>query len=229
MKLDQAQKAMMAVISVFENGKPNTYGQTYWEPNTKELSGGLLMASTLSGNMHKLLTVYQNAGGKLIDFTFIHVLAANDPTKLSDADRDTFRAQFKKAGSDPVMQQAQLDFFSDQFLAKAESRAETLGLTEPLARLVILDSTVQGGFATVLKLMPTKYEGTDTPLNQWDFTKIYIQTRMNWLATSSNTLLHRTVDRLQSVQAIVDSNNWKLETPIHLPTKGYTITDADLG
>jgi hypothetical protein len=228
MKLDKVQKTMLAIISVFENGKTHTYGQTFWNAETSELSGGMLMASTLSGNMYDLLKKYQASGGQKINPKYISILSGNDPKKLTDTERDDFRAQFKTAGSDPIMIETQLDYFSDQFLAKAEQRAETVGVTEPLGRLVILDSTVQGGFGKIIALMPKFYDGTETPLNQWDWTKTYIQKRLEWLSNSSNHLLQHTVDRLQSIQPLVAANNWKLDLPIFLSTKGYTITEADL-
>ena len=220
--LTTIQRTMLAVVEIFENGKPNTFGLAYFNPATHELSGGLLMASFLSGNMGKLLLAYQQAGGKMIDQHFIDVANTppHDPTVLGDGVA-TFKAQFSAAASDPIMDTIQQNFFSDQFLTPAEEHAAALAITEPLGILTILDSYVQGGFTHVCSLMPI-----GQTLNQWDWVRTYIETRKNWLA--SRPVTAHTVYRMQALEGIVQANNWKLDLPLHISSQNYTITEKDV-
>jgi hypothetical protein len=225
--LTHEQKTIMAIIQCFENGRPNLFHQTFWNPKTKELSGGLLMASTLSGNLGKLLRLYQAKGGKLIPDLWIRLVESktilNDEKQIVD-----FRALFKQAAGESAMKDAQQEFFTDRFLLPAETQSAKLGVTEPLGRVVILDSIVQGAFKTVLQHIEEHYSGTQIDLNQWDLIRDYMRARREWLASHSDKTLNKTVDRLDSLIPLEKAGNWKLDLPILLVTKGITLTESDL-
>lgn len=225
--LTPVQKTMLAVVETFENGRPNTYHQTYYNPKTNELSGGRLMASTLSGNLGRLLARYVSLGGSKIDPTLIKGIQENDPYKLGPTRIALFQFQFKNAGNDPLMRTAQDLFFADRFLAPAEIRADKLGLREPLGRLVLLDSQVHGSLKTVMATMSMEYE-TGGPLNEWDFVRRYLAARYKWLSENPNKELHVTVDRVACLQSLEKEGNWKLDLPVKLPKKGRDIRKEDL-
>lgn len=227
MILSREQKTMMAIIETFENGRPNLFHRTYWNPKTKELSGGLFMASTLSGNLGRLLRVYQLYSGSSISDGVIK--SVEDETILNSEEQvQEFILLFKNAAEDPIMKKAQLNFFAGQFLVPAEKISASLGITEPLGRLVVMDSFVQGAFKTVKAHVEEHYPGTTQDLNQWDVIRSYMKARRDWLATNKHEELHKTVDRMDSLIPIEKSGNWKLELPITLVTKGYTITEKDI-
>ncbi len=185
------------------------------------------MASTLSGNLGKLLQEYQSLGGTLVAPEL--VAGVVQKTILSDLGLiKTFQAAFSHAGSDPIMRETQRTFFAREFLMPAEKKAAKLGITEPLGRLAILDSFVQGAFGTVLSKMSPTYPDTNQPLNQWDLTRNYLSTRRNWLALNPNKVLNRTVDRVDCLMALEKEGHWDLKLPVHLTTKGYTLTEVDL-
>ena len=75
--------------------------------------------------------------------------------------------------------------------------------------------------------MPKDYADTNTPLDEWDWVKCYVKTRIDWLSTHPQ--LSHTVDRLGSIQPLIDANNWKLDLPIVLVTKGFTVTEYNIG
>jgi len=210
---------MLAVVETFENGRPNLFGQTYFNPNTHELSGGLLMASFLSGTMGKLLTAYQLAGGSHIDSPFIDSATSKipDPTKI---DVVTFRNQFKEAAADPIMMTTQKNFFASQFLDTAKGRAAQMGITEPLGVLTILDSTVQGGLHSVISFMKAQ------DLNQWEWVRQYVAARKIWLSSRTTTV--GTVYRMNVIQSFIDANNWKLGLPLNVFSQRYIITEQDV-
>lgn len=227
MDLTVEQQVMLLVVECFENGRPNLFHQTYWNANTKELSGGLLMASTLSGNLGKLLQEYQGLGGTQISQELIDNVVSKNI--LNDVEMvKVFKESFSKAGSDPLMREAQRTFFAREFLLPAEKKAATLEVLEPLGRLVVLDSFVQGAFGVVVGKMSPTYPETDQKLNQWDFIRVYLSTRRNWLATHTNKVLNKTVDRVDCLIALEKDNHWDLKLPINLTTKGYTLTEKDL-
>ncbi len=227
MKLDRTQKTMMAIIECFENGKPNLYHQTYWNKETQELSGGLLMASTKSGNMGRLLRRYKNNGGIGISDMVIRSVE-NQAVLNSELLVKAFRELFKKAGADPIMQATQQDFFSDQFLAPAERMSRSLGITEPLGRVVVFDSFIQGAFKTVKAHVQEHYPNTQQDLNQWDLVREYLKARRDWLANNPNPVLHKTVDRVDSLIHLEQIGNWKLDLPLELVTKGYVLDERDV-
>jgi hypothetical protein len=218
---------MMAIIECFENGKPNLFHQTYWNAETKELSGGLLMASTLSGNLGTMLRMYQKRGGT--GFSDMVIRSVESETILnSEVLVKAFQASFKNAASDPLMKATQLDFFSTTFLAPAETMSASLGITEPLGRVVVFDSFIQGAFKTVKQHVMEHYPNTQQDLNQWDLIREYLKARRDWLANSSNKNLHKTVDRVDSLIHLEQIGNWKLDLPLELVTKGYVLDERDV-
>ena len=227
MQLDRTQKTMMAIIECFENGKPNLYHQTYWNPETKELSGGLLMASTISGNMGRLLRLYEKKGGTRISDMVIRSVE-NQSVLNSELLVKAFRALFKSAAEEQAMKDAQLDFFSNQFLAQAEKMSAGLGITEPLGRVVVFDSFIQGAFKTVKAHVMEHYPNTQQDLNQWDLIREYLKARRDWLANNPNKNLHKTVDRVDSLIHLEQIGNWKLDLPLELVTKGYVLDERDV-
>lgn len=227
MKLDRTQKTMMAIISVFENGKPGVYHKTYWNPETRELSGGLMMASTLSGNLGKLLRLYQKNGGVGLSDMVIRSIESKSVLN-SELLVKAFRALFKNAAGDPIMKSTQLDFFSDQFLAPAEKMSSNLGITEPLGRVVVFDSFIQGAFKTVKAHVMEHYPNTQQDLNQWDLIREYLKARRDWLANNPNKALHPTVDRVDSLMHLEKIGNWKLDLPLELVTKDYVLDETDV-
>ena len=217
--LTELQHTMLNVVETFENGKPNTYGNTYYNPTTHELSGGLLMASWLSGNMGKLLEAYIKNGGKAIDQKYITsaTAAKPDPNALGLSGILAFKEQFKTASEDPIMQETQNNFFANEFLFPAEEHAKQLNITEPLGILVMLDSTVQGGLHNVLSLMGGDYN----KYNQWDMIRNYLAIRRIYL--NSHTSTSHTTYRIDVLESFVKVNNWKLDKPLNIFSQNFII------
>jgi chitosanase len=203
----------MEIIEVFENGKPSTYGKIVTiKGDTGGLSGGLFMASLTSGNLGKLLRLYRQKGGTLISEEEVQQTEAKDASQNYDP---VIKTQFKAAASDPLMIEAQDEFFASRFLAPAKTICAERGFTEPLILALVTDGLVHGSY----KLIDSKVPKT---VNQWDYARIYTQTRKDWLANHSNPVLHTCVYRMLTFEALIAANNWGLNKPFTV--HGVTLT-----
>lgn len=207
--MDTLTRRYLAIVSIFEGGKPFRYATlSCSKGDAGGLSLGYLQASITSGNAGKLLRLYYASGGRCIPESYVKRAEAVDNT-LGDAPE--FRAMWKAAATDPIMQRAQDNFFAKEFLEPAMAAAAKLGITEPLGICVVFDGFIQGAFAKIAKRVPPG-------LNQWDWVRQYVAIRRDWLATHpTRPILHETVYRmdffLEQLEALGGSGNWKLDTP----------------
>lgn len=210
--LTAVQKRMLDIICIFENGRPETYYKLVClMGDTGGLSGGLLMASLASGNLGKLLRLYRTMGGTSISEEEVRQTERMDPSQNTDP---IIRNMFKASSSDPIMHEAQDTFFYNEFVKPAEAIAKTRGWTEPLAICLILDGLVHGSFKKIDGMVPKS-------LNQWDWARTYTQMRKQWLQGHNNPLLQKTVYRMEFFEQQINSNNWKLDTPMRV--HGYDL------
>ena len=210
--LTPIEKTALDIIEVFENGTPDTYGNIVClKGDTGGLSGGLLMATLRSGNLGRLLRLYRDMGGTLITEEEVRQTEARDESQNTDP---TIRAQFKKAANDPIMQECQEIFFGSNYLKNAKEFCAARGFVEPLTLAVTLDGFVQGSFKFIAGKVPRQL-----PEREW--VKVYVQTRKRWLAENANTLLHRTVYRMETFEELIRTDNWGLLRPFTV--HGYTL------
>src|SRR5262249_35714899 len=120
------------------------------------------------------------------------------------------------AREDPVMRQAQDQFFDENYLAPALRDAESFGITLPLVQTLVYDSHIQGGWFTLKDRI-----GPVGQRREEDWAQSYIPLRRGWLL-SLNPPLPNTVYRMDSFSALVTQARWTL--PLPLTVHGITIT-----
>ena len=195
---------ILNILQVFETGGFNRFGTIARAKGDRGgLSCGILQASIASGALGTLLRSYIDNGGQFIHPGYADIAEARDESRM-DAN---FDAQFKAAAADPVMQQTQIDFFSQNYIQPAADWCARKGLTQPLTLAIVADSMVHGAFRTVKDLV-----GKQASEEAW--AEAYVNARREWLASSDNELLRRTVYRPDTFIALIQAGNWSLESPV---------------
>jgi chitosanase len=137
-------------------------------------------------------------------------------------DTDTaFRGLLNAAGDDPVMRAVQDDFFDRHYWKVAVGRCNSLGAVEPLSAAVVYDSTIHGSWDAVAKSV-----GAMAPGDEHGWFARYVAARRAWLENHSNTLLAKTVYRMEELKRLIDEGRWRLALPIMV--RGLTLTPESL-
>jgi len=217
------KKTAQAIVKIFETGKPlGDYGAVTVIPgDTGHLSYGVSQASLTSGNLALLIAAYCDANGKYADrlAPYLSALTAKD-TRL-DHDQP-LKSLLKEAGYDPVMRRVQDDFFDQKFWMPAVKTAEAMGIRTPLGILVIYDSMIHGSLNMMID-RTTKEHGSSLVIGEESWISHYIATRRAWLANHTNTLLRKTVYRMDELERLVRLGKWPLVLP--LTVRGVAITE----
>lgn len=212
MLTDLQKRIAKAIIGVFETGRlphPKSYGQvTYIEKDTGELSYGSHQATLASGSLFLLIKSYVEAGSiysKLFE-KYLPALEAQD-SKLNH-DRVLHDA-LKLAGTDPIMQKCQEDFFDRVYWLPAETHCAKMGMTSALAHTIVFDSLVQGRFSALRKEVDIEYGPVSKVGEQlWCFN--YLKHREAWLKAKS-AVLARTTYRMEELRKQAKANNWDFD------------------
>lgn len=223
---DPLQKCtIQSIVNIFETGKPlGNYSQvTLIKGDPGHLTYGRSQTTLASGNLYFLIKSYCEKTGSQFgkDFQpYLDRLASKDLTLDNDA---ILKDLLKKAGNDPVMHQAQDEFFERAYYKPALNRANQLGICTPLGVAVVYDSYIHGAFNTVYKLTNTNLAKTPEEAGEKKWIEAYVNTRRNWLANHSKTVLHNTVYRMDAFKDIIKNDNWNLALPMKV--RSYTITE----
>lgn len=209
MSITPTQKRISDLIECFENSRPDRYaGLVYIKGDTGHLSGGELMASLTSGSLGKICRRYAAKGGTKIPEALVQKAEAKD-TSL-DTDK-AFRDAWKAAAADPLMHDAQDEFFYDLYQSPASAWCRAHGYTQPLTVALVMDGHIQGAFDKILTIMGGATPGAE---NEQRWATIYINTRFDWLKFHPNPVLRQTTYRMATFKELVRVGNWSLEAPI---------------
>jgi chitosanase len=184
-------------ISIFADGPHGERQVTYGRSQTTEF-----------GNLEELVQMYVDSHGMFSEplRPFVAKIGV-EPL----VDNDQFKKLLKDAGkNDPVMRQVQDVFFDKRYFQPAMEWADGHGFTLPLSALVIYDSQVHSG--GILGFLRKRFAGK-VPSNggaEKVWIKQYVDTRQQWLATHSNTILRKTIYRTECFTREIDRNNWEL-------------------
>jgi len=221
------KKTAQAIVRIFETGKAlGDYGAVTVIPgDTGHLSYGCSQASLTSGNLGMLVGAYcvaQGAeyAGKLEPY--ISALKKLDTRLDNDA---TLKTLLKAAGNDPVMRRVQDDFFDLKFWWPAVYTAEGMEIRSALGTLVLYDSRIHGSF-DLISNRTTQKHGSPLMIGEREWIDRYIRERRDWLKNHSNTLLHNTVYRMDTLATLAMMGSWELDLP--LTVRGVAITKAIL-
>lgn len=209
------KKTAQAIINIFETGQPRgDYGRvTLLAGDTGHLTYGKSQTTLASGNLYLLIKAYCEAprakyGNQLA--TYLARLKAMDLTLDHDP---ALRNLLQLAGDDKVMQKTQNEFFDRVYWTPGVQSAKALGILTPLGNAVVYDSLIHGSWQTIRDRVNTDH-GPVSTIGEEQWVASYVQTRRNWLANHKNTLLHKTVYRMDSFKELIASAKWKLTLPL---------------
>jgi chitosanase len=225
------KKVIDEIISIFETGKvtsPAAYSACTILRDGAGISFGKHQATDKADSLDRIVLEYIDAGGVYAGQLqpFLPLLArdgstAVDPSKPPKEVADLVNA-LKVAGTDPVMQRVQDSVFDEGYWLPALAQGEAMRLVHPLSFAVLYDTSIHsgpGGIANIRK----RFEAVP-PVRGGDeirFTTSYIQARRNWLASSSNALVRKTVYRMDAFLSLVEEKKWDLKLP--LKVRGVTV------
>lgn len=226
--LTQLQKRTIhAIVNIYETGKvKGHYGQvTLLQGDTGHLTYGRSQTTLASGNLFLLIKDYcaaQNASlaGELS--AYLPRLEQRDLTLDHDS---AFKDFLRLAGDDPVMHDIQDAFFDRVYWEPCLKSADYIHAQLPLGLAVIYDSRIHGSWYAMRKRTNETF-GALQDIGEQVWFSHYVQTRHDWLANHSNTLLHRTVYRMENFERIMRGDNWQLQLPINV--HGVHIDEAAL-
>lgn len=190
-------------VSIYKDGGGGAYKQiTYGASQT-----------TQDGNLDKLLYAYVEQASS--DSALAAVIERRLPTKnnrslVSDTQ---FITALKTAGKDPAMQRLQDEFFDEVYFIPAYRWFKENGFTQPLSMLVIYDSFIHSG--GILSFLRKRFDEVP-PVKGGDekaWIAAYVKTRKSWLANHSNSILRKTVYRMNTMQNCIKDDNWDLSKP----------------
>ncbi len=226
--LSELQKqAAQAIVNIFETGKTlGDYARvTLLAGDPGHLTYGRSQTTLGSGNLYLLIKSYCDAPNAACGRALKPYLKRLADIDLS-LDRDaTLRALLTEAGGDPVMQDAQDAFFDRVYWSPAAKAASALGFAAPLSTAVVYDSLIHGSWGTIRDLT-TKRVGDPAKAGEKKWVPTYVAERRNWLATHSNTLLRRTVYRMDAFNTLIKNGNWTLGVPMSVC--GVSVDEAAL-
>lgn len=223
---DLQKETAKAIVNIFETGSARgDYARvTLLTGDSGHLTYGRAQTTLGSGNLYLLIKAYCDAPGALCARALRPYLPRLADIDLRlDADW-AFRSLLKEAGGDPVMRETQDAFFDRVFWAPAVAAATRAGLSEPLAVAIVYDSVVHGSWVAMRDRTNAR-QGDAARAGERNWAAAYLDTRRDWLATHSNTLLRKTVYRMDTLKALITAGKWKLDLP--MTVRGVRI-DADV-
>lgn len=216
--LSELQKqAAQAIVNIFETGKTlGDYARvTLLTGDSGHLTYGRSQTTLGSGNLYLLIKAYCAAPHAACAASLKPYL-----TRLADMDlsldRDMhFRGLLEEAGGDPVMQDTQDNFFDRLYWMPANNVATTYSFGSPLSVAVIYDSLIHGSWGA-MRDRTNGRAGSPSSSIEKKWVTTYVSERRNWLANHSNSLLRRTVYRMDAFNSLIKANNWTLGIPMNV-------------
>lgn len=220
------KRAIDAVLSIFETGRVPTvesYSTCTVLRDGAGISYGKHQCTDKAGSLDLVCKRYITLGGEHADSlqAYMGYLATNESSKVDPGGPfpgwlSELIALLKKAGADPVMQQAQDEVFDENYFKPAVKHAEKLGLTKALSLLVMYDTCIHSGPGRVPShcekiTEPTPRSGGDEKA----YITQYVAVRRAWLAGSSNALVQKCVYRPDAISKLIQADNWDLTLPFN--------------
>jgi len=220
-----------AIVSLFETNSPGKYDAIARSAQDRGgLSYGKHQAALVSGSLHRLISQYCSASGAACADRLRPYLQQMQAEDRALDQNDALVALLREAAADPVMQKAQDDYFTQQYMLPALREAGACGFVTPLGCAVVYDSFIHGSWGP-MKDRTVDVAGPPSTQNEKQWIAAYLQTRRAWLAGHSNELLPRTVYRMDCFLDLVSKDEWSLNLPLTLRLNNFsfTLTAWDLG
>jgi chitosanase len=215
MLTEQQKRVAQAIVNIFETGSAQgEYGQVTVLPgDSGHLTYGRSQTTLSSGNLFLLIRAYceaQNARFATPLQAYLERLKNHDTSLDHDA---TLRQILHNAGDDPVMQAVQNQFFDRVYWQPGVTAAQAIGISTPLGTAVVYDSTVHGSWQRMRDRTVDRF-GRPSAIGERAWVGHYVDVRRDWLATHANTLLRRTVYRMDAFGKLIAQGNWELTLPL---------------
>jgi chitosanase len=217
------KKTAQAIVNIFESGRPlGDYScVTVMKGDTGHLTYGRSQTTLASGNLALLIRAYCDAEGIFSDSLRPYIPAVDRrDTKLDNNEK--VKALLREAGNDPVMKRIQDEFFDRVYWGPALKSADYIGVNKALGITVIYDSKIHGSYYEMRGLTNQRY-GQAKDIGEEEWIKVYVSVRRDWLANHSNTLLRKTVYRMDSFKELIKGDKWEL--PLPLTVRNVVITE----
>jgi chitosanase len=208
------KKTAQALVNVFETGVAlGDYGKVTLLPgDTGHLTYGRAQTTLASGNLFLLIKRYVGARGAAFARHLEPFLSRLNDLDVSLDFDERFRTLLASAGDDPVMHDVQDSFFDDAYWLPAQRAAEALGVSSPLSLSIVYDGHIHGSWGFI-KGRTTDRHGAADDIGETQWIRAYVQERRDWLAGHRNTLLQKTVYRMDTFLTLIDAGNWQLDLP----------------
>lgn len=231
------KKSIDAVLAIFETGRvptPDSYATCTVLKDGAGISYGKHQCTDKAGSLDLVCKRYIALGGTLAGELqkYMNYLATSESSKVNPSGPfpawlNELIGLLKKAGKDPIMQQAQDEVFDEVYFAPAVKHAESFGLTQALSLLVIYDTCIHSGPGRVATHKAAVKEPTPAAGgNEEKWVKEYLAVRRAWLAASTNPLVQKCVYRQDALTKLLDEGNWPLKTPF--VCRGHTVNDLPM-
>ena len=223
---DLQKKTAMAIVNIFETGRVlGDYGKVTLLPGDPgHLTYGRSQTTLTSGNLFLLIKAYAESEGAAFAEElrpFLGRLASKDVALDHDPE---LRRHLRAAGDDPVMREAQDDFFDRVYWAPALTSAAFIGAETPLGTTVVYDGRIHGSWHRLRDRTNDSF-GTLAEKGEKAWIARYVQMRHDWLAGHSIRILRKTTYRMTTFQSLIDGDKWDL--PLPLRVRGITL-DAEV-
>ena len=221
------KRVAQAIVNIFETGKAQgEYGQvTLLAGDSGHLTYGRAQTTLGSGNLFLLIKDYCEApGAQLAEELrpFLERLLRRDTGLDRHAE---FRRLLRRAGDDQVMRETQDSFFDRVYWNPAVG-ACGVDISTGLGVCVVYDSHIHGSWARMRDRTNANH-GTAKKLGEKKWVGRYVETRRAWLAGHPNTLLRKTVYRMDTFRNLIAADKWDLSLPLHV--RGVRIDEEALG
>ncbi len=212
---DTQKRTAKAIVSIFETSSvQGDYSKVTLLPgDSGQLTYGHSQTTLGSGNLFKLIDAYcRRPGARLAARLepYLDALEAKDPALNEDGH---FHNLLRASADDPVMRDTQDEFFDTEYWASAERIAKRDKLCQPLSVAVVYDSIIHGSW-TRMRRRVLDAIGTPEAAGEQAWIAKYVETRHEWLANHRNTLLRKTVYRMETFHGLIEHDAWTLELPL---------------
>ena len=221
------KKTVHAIVNIFETGSAHgDYSQvTLMTGDTGHLTYGRSQTTLASGNLFLLIKAYCEAPDAQFGEALSAFLARLEDLDLSLDHDTTLRSLLREAGGDAVMQSVQDAFFDRVYWAPAITSCEFIGVETALGTAAVYDSRIHGSWHR-MRDRTTDQHGALAAIGEPAWIGRYVEVRRHWLANHSNSLLHKTVYRMDAFQTLIGQDGWTLELPLHV--RGVRIDEGVL-
>jgi len=227
MVTDMQKKTAHAIVNVFETGRIHgDYGQvTLLRGDSGHLTYGRSQTTLASGNLFLLIKAYCETDAAALASDLAAFLTRLEARDLSLDHDNTLRRLLREAGDDPVMHEVQDGFFDRVYWRPALASAAQIGVETPLGTAVVYDSRIHGSWKR-MRDRTNERHGRLQDIQEHAWIACYTDTRRDWLANHSMTILHKTVYRMDNFKALIAADKWAL--PLPLTVHGEQITEERL-